>query len=436
VNLAEIAASSKSPADPETAHGGVREYAVIAEHAASGAAAADARVVRDTVDAGARRSRRGRSHPARCHAQPAPGGDQMTRTTFVSLCAIVLGLAAPPRRSWRRRVRRISRVWIRRECRRCAGALAAGAEPVAGPAPAAGQTPARHVRRLHRRRPPGVEPAHPLRRRRGNTLPDRAEFFYGKCACYRGLAVAAPALFDPDAPGPGPGASTDISFQQLYLEGEFQVAPQLSVLGQVPVRWLQPNAFVAGTGDPFSNQSGFGDIRVGAKLAFVDTAATIASVKVQFYFPSGDASKGLGTDHVSWEPALLLWNELSPRVNLESQLGVWLPVGGSAPVPTAADGHFAGRVFYYGIGPSFTVYDNGGTRVAPVVELVGWHVMSGNQTPADLANFDASGTNIVNLKIGARFVVDRGSFYAGYGHALTDAAWYTDIIRFEYRYSF
>ena len=137
--------------------------------------------------------------------------------------------------------------------------------------------------------------------------------------------------------------------------------------------------------------------------------------------------------HTSWEPALLFWNELSPLVTLESQLGVWLPVGGAAPVPTAADGHFAGRVFYYGIGPSFTVYDAGRTRVAPVVELVGWHVMSGNQTAAVS---DASGVNIVNLKIGARIAVDRGSFYAGYGHALTDDAWYTDIVRFEYRYGF
>jgi len=112
---------------------------------------------------------------------------------------------------------------------------------------------------------------------------------------------------------------------------------------------------------------------------------------------------------------------------------VWLPIGGSAPVPTAADGHFAGRVYYYGIGPSFTVFDRGGTRVAPVVELVGWHVMNGNQT-AGVS--DASGVNIVNLKIGARIAVDRGSFYAGYGRALTDDAWYTDIVRFEYRYSF
>jgi len=49
---------------------------------------------------------------------------------------------------------------------------------------------------------------------------------------------------------------------------------------------------------------------------------------------------------------------------------------------------------------------------------------------------EAVWVNIVNLKIGARIGVDRSSFYAGYGHALTDDAWYTDIVRFEYRYSF
>ena len=59
--------------------------------------------------------------------------------------------------------------------------------------------------------------------------------------------------------------------------------------------------------------------------------------------------------------------------------------------------------------------------------------MDGNQTAPDS---DAGGTNIVNLKLGARFVVDKGSFYAGWGHALTDDVWYGDIVRVEYRYSF
>jgi hypothetical protein len=71
-----------------------------------------------------------------------------------------------------------------------------------------------------------------------------------------------------------------------------------------------------------------------------------------------------------------------------------------------------------------------------VVELVGWHVTAGNLTPTDLTNFDASGTDIVNLKIGVRVGFGRGSVYAGYGKALTDAVWYNDIVRFEYRYGF
>jgi hypothetical protein len=266
----------------------------------------------------------------------------------------------------------------------------------------------------------------------GNTVPDRAEFFYAKCGCYRDLPATNPA-FDPNSPGPRPGAANDIQFQQLFLEGEIAVAPQLSLLANVPLRWLQPQSFIPGTGGSFPNQSGLSDIRAGAKFAFVDSATTTATVKAQFYFPSGESEKGLGTNHTSFEPSFLMWNELAPKVTLESQFGVWLPIGGADPVPTNADGHFAGRLFYYGIGPSFTVYETTRTRLAPVIELVGWHVQDGNQTADDP---DAEGTNIVNLKVGARFVVDRGSFYVGWGHALTDAAWYTDIVRVEYRFSF
>ena len=356
----------------------------------------------------------------------------MIRAIYVSLCAIVLAVAAP-----------------------------AAAQIVRPPdsgfttaeeAPSSSRTPAPALLAESSSQTPRITP--PRRRRgtfvgyiddaivqsnvrvrfdaaTGNSVPDRAEFFYAKCGCYRSLDRTHPG-FDPNAPGPGPGIVSDLQFQQLVLEGEYAVLPQLSLLAQMPLRWLQPQAFAPGTGS-FSNHGGLGDIRAGAKLSFVDSATTAATVKAQFYFPSGDALNGLGTDHASFEPAFLMWNELTPKLTLESQFGVWLPMGGADPVPTTADGHFAGKLFYYGIGPSFTVYETARTRIAPVVELVGWHVQDGNQTAA---SFDASGTNIVNLKIGARFVVDKGSFYVGYGTALTDAVWYTDILRVEYRYSF
>jgi hypothetical protein len=357
----------------------------------------------------------------------------MTRATFVSLCAILLVAAAP-----------------------AAAQIASTSErsrTSAEEAPSVSRTPAPALTAGNLSQAARVTP--PRRRRgtvvgyiddalvqsnvrirfdgaTGNTVPDRAEFFYAKCGCYRDLPANHPG-FDPNSPGPRPGAANDLQFQQLFLEGEIAVAPQLSLLANVPLRWLQPQSFIPGTGGSFPNQSGLSDIRVGAKFAFVDSATTTATVKAQFYFPSGESEKGLGTNHTSFEPAFLMWNELAPRVTLESQFGVWLPIGGADPVPTAADGHFAGRLFYYGIGPSFTVYETTRTRLAPVVELVGWHIQDGNQTADDS---DAGGTNIFNLKIGARFVVDRGSFYAGWGHALTDAAWYTDIFRVEYRFSF
>ena len=58
------------------------------------------------------------------------------------------------------------------------------------------------------------------------------------------------------------------------------------------------------------------------------TTATLTA-QVQVYFDSGDAKKGLGTDHASIETALLFHQTLSDRVAIESQFGDWHPIGGS-----------------------------------------------------------------------------------------------------------
>lgn len=266
--------------------------------------------------------------------------------------------------------------------------------------------------------------------------PDRAEFFYAKCGCYRDPTVP-PAVFDPNSPGPGPGVATDLNFQQLYVQAEYAVSPRVSIFGELPLRWLQPQAF-AGGGPGFSSTSGLGDLKTGAKFALSSTNTQVASVQVQFFLPSGDSEKGLGTNHASIEPAFLIYQRASDRVVIEGELSVRLPFGGSAPVPTAADGKFAGNVLFYGIGPSVEVYRARGFSVSPVIEFAAWHVLSGFVTDPDPnVNPDASGTNIVSLKFGGRIGwKDHASFYIGYGKALTDAKWYDDILRFEYRYSF
>jgi hypothetical protein len=261
-----------------------------------------------------------------------------------------------------------------------------------------------------------------------NSTPDRAEFFYAKCGCYRDLGPADP-FFDPEAAGPGPGIVSDLNFQQLYVQGEYAARDRVSVFAELPVRWLQPQ-----TVNTFSNQSGVGDLRAGVKLALADTAEQMLTAQVRTFLPTGDSRRGLGTDHASIEPAILYYQQLSDRAAIESQVSVWLPFGGSNGLPTSVSDKFAGNVLSYGIGPSFDVYQSGTIRVAPVVELVGWHVLSGFQTNSTP---DAGGTNIVNLKLGARASWGRGgSIYGGYGHALTDEDWYDDIFRLEYRFSF
>jgi hypothetical protein len=269
----------------------------------------------------------------------------------------------------------------------------------------------------------------------GNRAPDRAEFFYAKCGCYRDL-VGPNA--DPDAPGPGPGVVQDMDFKQFMVEAEYAATSRFSVFGEIPVRWIEPKAFIPDLGS-FDDQGGFGDLRAGAKFALAASPDYTVTARVQVYFPTGSASKGLGTDHASVEPSLLYFQKFpntSDRFALEGQFGFWLPIGGSDGSIPANDDGFAGNVLAYGIGPSYVVYDGNGVRIAPVVELVGWRVLSGFKTPPD-ADTDVSGTNIVNLKYGARFTFQgRNSLYVGYGHALTDESWYDDIVRIEYRYSF
>jgi hypothetical protein len=263
-----------------------------------------------------------------------------------------------------------------------------------------------------------------------NNVPDRSEFFYAQCGCnFAG------------APGPGaPGAGdlvTDLQFQQVAIDAQYAVNNRFGVFASLPLRFVQPQTFLGQILHPplkntFVDESGLGDIRAGVKVAMVSNDDTTLTAQVQGYFQTGDAKKGLGTNHASIEPALLLYQRVANRVAIESQFGDWHPFDGSS-IGTLS---YAGDVLFYGVGPSVEVVKTANVTFAPVVELVGWHVLGGQQQVAGTLRA-ADGTNIVNLKFGARTTFGNGnSFYVGYGKALTDAVWYTDIVRVEYRYSF
>jgi hypothetical protein len=268
--------------------------------------------------------------------------------------------------------------------------------------------------------------------------PDLAEFFYAKCGCYKALPPGLP-IFDPNAPGPGPGVPRSVNFQQLYLRAEYAPKRYFSFFVEVPFRWIQPTSFLAAPPfAPWTSHGGLSDIQAGGKFALVAAKKSFLTFQLTAFFPSGNAGNGLGTNHFSVQPEVTYHGIMTHRASIDGQFGVWIPIGGSAGVPTAGSASFAGNILIYGVGASYKVYDTEKVQVSPVLEMVGWHVLGGFQTfpPAPLAALPVGGTNIVNLKAGFRFNFGRNSVYVGYGHAVTHATWYQDIFRMEYRMAF
>src|SRR5262249_18553270 len=134
----------------------------------------------------------------------------------------------------------------------------------------------------------------------GNNRPDRAEFFYAKCGCFR------PA--DPNAPGPRL-AETNVDYQDIrsYLEVAF--GNRASVFAEVPVRFLNP--------DQNATPAGLADMNAGFKVALLYDPNRVVSAQLRTYIPTGAASHGLGTHHVSLEPSLLVYQKLSERLLFE-----------------------------------------------------------------------------------------------------------------------
>jgi hypothetical protein len=250
-----------------------------------------------------------------------------------------------------------------------------------------------------------------------NVRPDRAEFFYAKCGCFRPPAAAP--LQDPNAPGP-PLAETSVDYQDVtaYLECAF--APTLSAFVEVPLRFLNPEVN--------DNTAGLADIQAGFKYAFVYSPELVATFQLRAYFPTGDAGRGLGTDHYSLEPGLLVNCRCSECLILEGQARYWIPIDGT---------DFAGDVAIYGVSLSYLAVQNCDGWVAPVVELVGWTVIDGKALvvhPSGNGSIeDASGDTIVNAKFGVRVGCGGGDIYVGYGRALTGDTWYQDLARLELR---
>ena len=280
-----------------------------------------------------------------------------------------------------------------------------------------------------------------------NNRPDRAEFFYPKCGCFGNpdQRTTLGPLFDRRALGPQHGmgprypGEPRVDYQEIATYLEYAANSRTSGFIEMPARFVNYTFH--------KDTYGWSDMNLGFKHAFVANPNQFYTFQFRTYVPTGSGEKGLGTNHASLEPALLVFQRLSERLYFSGELRDWIPVHAT---------NFGGNVLRYGAGLAYNTVLTEHVRVAPVAEFVGWSVLSGQKlspTPATaVAPFEiqsAAHDTIVNGKFGLRFGLgnysqpgggsnlnDRHSLYIGYGRALTGDHWYKDILRVEYNFWF
>ncbi len=262
-----------------------------------------------------------------------------------------------------------------------------------------------------------------------NPLPDRAEFFYGQCGCYNPITPVAPG---PGSPRAGVNGISErrVDYQDISAYLEMARSDRFSWFVEVPIRFLNP--------DLLDNTAGLGDINFGTKYALIAEQDRYLTFQFRVYTPSGDGDRGLGTAHFSLEPALLYWRRLTERVTLQGEFRDWISLSDS--INPANGEKFSGNVLRYGIGLGYDIIPscdvNCCGRLTAITEVVGWSIIGGFATTSIPTTVDTNGDSIVNIKVGGRYTLGSSSFYAGYGHALTQDVWYKDIFRLEWRRSF
>jgi hypothetical protein len=242
-----------------------------------------------------------------------------------------------------------------------------------------------------------------------DNFPNRGEFFY-----------AANGL---------PLPEKKLDFQEYREYFEYAPMSLASVFVEIPIRTIEP--------DVNRSHSGLGDINAGFKCVLVQQRDEYLTFQLRGYFPTGNASEGLGTGHYSVEPGLLYFHQVD-RWQFQAELKDWIPIGG--------DTDFNSNVIEYGAGLGYVLVDSGNYVVTPVGELVGWTFIGGQERNADtVVPVSANGDTIINLKPGVRVGMkhpedplgfQRISLYAGWSTALTDQHLYQNAFLLELRYAF
>lgn len=275
-----------------------------------------------------------------------------------------------------------------------------------------------------------------------NVNPDRGEYFYAQCGCFR-IPAALGGAGDGSAKGPPGANTTSVDYQAIRAYAEYAFSPKFSVFAELPYEFVHFNTAdtnpvpsnIPDSTAP-SNPSGISDMNAGFKYALIAQPDRYLTFQLRTYIPTGNSYLGLGNSHVSLEPGVLYYRRLTERWILQAEFKDFTPIDVNG---------FASNVLQYGGGLGYRLYQGQRMVVTPTFESVGWTFLGGQKLNADGTVDSASGDTIINVKPGVRVGwgdvnapsgQQRQSLYFGWGHAVTDQALYQNIYRVEYRVLF
>lgn len=240
--------------------------------------------------------------------------------------------------------------------------------------------------------------------------------------------------------GGGAPFQEDIGIEELSFYFERALHENLSVFVDVPIRWVDGFDIDGNGSDDTLN--GFGDLRLGAKLALIADCDTHVTGQFLVSTPTGNAREALGTGNTSFDIGLLWDQRLSSSTFLFGEVRDWFTLD----APTTTDGadtiDLNANILRVGVGVGVDLIDRSTCcktkKLTGLVEAVGWTVLDGTSTSLTGGQQarDADGDTIINGKYGVRYTNGDQTAYVGYGHNWTDDRWYSDLVRFEWGYNF
>ncbi len=264
--------------------------------------------------------------------------------------------------------------------------------------------------------------------------PDRHEYFWAKLNTPSGSVLGGNqnAFVSPTEPQSGPGKGptgpvrrVDHFDFSLYTEG---AAGNIGVFVITPWRFTDV--------EPGTDECGFGDLTIGTKTLLLDCELLQLSLQFTTYTPTGLASKGLGTGHVSLEPALLWALKLHQKWYSQGEVAFWIPIAGD-PLYTPC------FIFHYHVSLNTTLLEcvGGEVKLIGTAELHGYSIPGGDWDGAHtdpntgLAIEDSE--TLVHAGPGLRLVVcNRFDLGLGANFALTSQHWAEQVYRIEVRVRF